>query len=290
MKRTFGSQSMIGRLRKVLVKSSDEGLAEAAAWNEFGYNHPPDVEAAHREHEGLVKLLQDAGVEVYYAQEPQPHRLDSIFVFDPALVTNAGAIIGKMGKSLRRGEEGLLARDLTRLSIPILHTLTGDATLEGGDVLWLDPDTLIIARSYRTNDEGYMQVRRVLAERVQSIQQVHLPHWRGRGAILHLLSLISLIAEDMALVYLPLLPVPLVELLESRNIELIEVPDEEFATHGCNALALAPRHVLLVAGNRKTARRLRERGVEVWEYEGQEITLNRNGGPTCLTCPILREY
>ena len=248
------------------------------------------MEAARREHEGLVKLLRDAGVEVYYAQESQPHRLDSIFVFDPVLVTNAGVIIGKMGKALRQGEEGLLARELTRLGVPILYTLTGDATLEGGDVLWLDPDTLIIARSYRTNDGGYEQVRCILADYVKSIQQVHLPHWRGRGAILHLLSCISLIAEDMALVYLPLLPIPLVELLESRNIELVEVPAEEVATHGCNALAIAPRHVILVAGNRKTARQLRERGVEVWEYEGREITLNRNGGPTCLTCPILREY
>jgi len=150
---------MIGRLRKVLVKGPDEGLAEAAAWSEFGYNHPTDVEAAGREHDGLVKLLQDAGVEVYHGQEPQPQRLDSIFVFDPVLVTNARVIVGRMDKALRQGEESLLARALTRLGVSILHTLTGEATLEGGDVLWLDPDTLIIARSYRTNDGGYKRSR-----------------------------------------------------------------------------------------------------------------------------------
>jgi dimethylargininase len=290
MIRTFGNQSMVAPLRRVLVKPPDEGPAEAANWQAFGYHHAPDSAAARREHEGLVALLRQAGVEVVYATEPQPERLDAIFVTDAGLVTDAGAIIAQMGKTLRRGEEAALARALTQQGIPILGTLSGAATLEGGDVLWLDPDTLIIGRTYRTNDAGFAQVRDRLGGRVHHIQQVHLPHWRGRGEVLHLLSVISPVAPDLALVYPPLLPVPLAELLEARGIEMVAVPDAEFATHGCNALALAPRHVILVRGNPHTVAQLRERGVEVWEYEGRELTHNRDGGPTCLTCCLLREY
>jgi N-dimethylarginine dimethylaminohydrolase len=288
MVKTFGGQSMIAPLRRVLVKRPDEGQREAEAWREFGYHHAPDVEAARREHDGLVRLLREAGAEVVYAQEPQPERLDAIFVTDPGVITDAGAIVGRMGKPLRRGEEAALARELARLDIPILGTLRDEATLEGGDVLWLDPDTLIVGRSYRTNDAGFAQVRELLGERIGRIQQVHLPHWHGRSEVLHLLSVISPVADDLALVYPPLLPVPLAELLAARGVELVAVPDEELATHGCNALAVAPRRVILVQGNPRTAARLRERGVEVWEYEGRELTHNRDGGPTCLTCCLLR--
>ena len=286
--REYGGPSMVAPLRRVLLKQPDEGVAEAARWREFGYHHPPDVAAARREHAAFADVLRQAGVEVALAEERQPERLDSIFATDPAIVTEAGAIIGRPGKELRRGEEAALARELTRLGVPILGALSGDATLEGGDVLRLDADTLVIARSYRTNDAGYAQVRALLDGRIRDVMQVHLPHWRGRGEILHLLSLISPVADDLALVYAPLLPVPLMELLEARGIKRIEVPDEEFASHGCNALAIAPRHVIMARGNPITTQRLRARGVEVWDYAGDEITHNRDGGPTCLTCCIHR--
>ncbi|HEX9057391.1 MAG TPA: arginine deiminase family protein [Ktedonobacterales bacterium] len=286
--REYGGPSMVAPLRRVLLKQPDEGVAEAARWREFGYHHPPDVAAARREHAAFADVLRQAGVEVALAEERQPERLDSIFATDPAIVTEAGAIIGSPGKELRRGEEAALARELTGLGVPILGALSGDATLEGGDVLRLDADTLVIARSYRTNDAGYAQVRALLDGRIRDVLQVHLPHWRGRGEILHLLSLISPVADDVALVYAPLLPVPLMELLEARGIERIEVPDEEFTSHGCNALAIAPRRVIMVRGNPITAQRLRARGVDVWDYAGDEITHNRDGGPTCLTCCIHR--
>lgn len=290
MARAFGNQSMIAPLKRVLVKQPGESFTDVARWQEFGYHFPPDPEKTRNEHAGLVKLLRDAGAEVSIAEAPQPTALDSIFVTDPGFVTNAGAIISQMGKTLRRGEEPALAYELTRLGIPILGTLTGDATLEGGDVLWLDPDTLVIGRSYRTNDAGYQQVRELLAGGVKNIHQVHLPHWHGRGEILHLMSVISPVAEDLALVYAPLVPVPLYDLLEARHIRTIEVPSDEFATHASNALAVAPGHVIMLAGNPVTAGRLRAHGVTVWEYEGRELTLNRDGGATCMTCGLLRDY
>lgn len=290
MPRSYGNQSMVAPLKRVLVKRPDEGAADARRWEHFGYRWAPDSDATRGEHAGLVDLLSAAGVEVHVAEGYQPDDLDSIFVTDPGFVTDAGAILGRMGKAARRGEEAALERELTTLGVPILGKLEREATLEGGDVLWLDPETLVIARSYRTNDAGFAQVRDLLAGKVKTILQVHLPHWRGRETILHLMSLISPVAEDMALIYPSLLPVPLRELLEARQYRLIEVPDQEFDTHGCNALAVAPRHVITAKGNPITAQRLREHGVTVDEYSGWEVTMNRDGGPTCLTCGILREY
>jgi dimethylargininase len=290
MARTYGNQSMVAPLKRVLVKPPAETAEDARRWQEFGYHFPPDVDETRRQHDGLVKLLRDAGAEVLLAEESQPELLDAIFVTDPGFVTDAGAIIGHMGKQLRRGEEPALARELTRLGIPILGTLEGDETLEGGDVLWLDLETLVIGRSYRTNDAGFQRVRELLAGKVKHIHQVQMAHWHGRGEILHLLSVISPVAEDVALVYPPLVPVPLYELLEARGIRTIEVPDSEFATHAPNALAVAPGHVITMQGNPITAGRLREAGVTVWEYEGRELTLNRDGGATCMTCCLLRDY
>ncbi len=290
MARTYGNQSMVAPLKRVLVKRPAESAEDVTRWQEFGYHFPPDVAETRRQHDGLVKLLRDAGAEVVIAEEAQAAALDSIFVTDPGFVTDAGAIIGHMGKQLRRGEESALARELTRLGIPILGALEGDATLEGGDVLWLDPETLVIGRSYRTNDAGYQRVRELLAGTVKNIHQVHMPHWHGRGEVLHLLSVISPVAEDLALVYPPLVPVPLYELLEARNIRTVEVPESEFATHAPNALAVAPGHVITMQGNPITAGRLRDHGVTVWEYEGRELTLNRDGGATCMTCCLLRDY
>lgn len=287
MSKLYGAQSMVAPLRWVLVNRPAETEAEAQAWRAFGYYHPIDIERAAREHEHFVELLIEAGAEVCYAPAPQRERLDSIFVFDPGIVTNEGAIIGRMGKALRRGEEQALAQALLALGVPILATIYGAGTLEGGDTLWLDERTLVVGRSYRTNDEGIRQLRRAL-DGIADVIALPLPHWRGRNDILHLLSLISPVSENLAVCYPPLMPIPLVELLEARGIEMLAIPDEEFKTQACNVLAVAPNRVIMLAGNPLTARRLRERGVEVWEYEGQEISFNRDGGPTCLTRPILR--
>jgi len=289
MTRLYGAQSMVGPLKTVIVKRPVEGPAQARAWRAFGYHRPPDLDRAQREHAAFVELLQEAGAEVHFIQDPQPERLDSIFPYDPGMVTDAGAIIGRMGKLLRRGEEAALAETLLEMGVPILYTIHDEGTFEGGDTLWLDSRTLVVGRTYRTNDAGITQLRQAL-DGIAEVIAVPLPHWRGSGEVLHLLSLISPVAEDLAVIYPPLMPIPLLELLERRGVETLAIPDEEFSTQACNVLAVAPRRVIMLAGNPVTARRLKERGVEVWEYEGQEISLNRDGGPTCLTRPVMREY
>jgi dimethylargininase len=285
--RTFGSQSMVAPLRAVLVKRPDEAFAvdDPAKWH---YTARPDLAIARQEHDDLAAILRLAGAEVIYHDEPQPERADSIFVYDPAIVTDHGAIILRMGKPLRQGEEAAMARRFEALGVPILATLHGEALAEGGDLLWLDHDTLAVGLGFRTNAEGLRQLRAALERLDVRVIPVDLPYYTGPEACLHLLSLISLVDRDLAVIYPPLLAVPFWQELRSRDIRLIEVPDEEFASMGTNVLALAPGECLMLEGNPITRRRLEQAGCEVRSYRGNEISLKAEGGPTCLTRPILR--
>src|SRR6202035_60004 len=285
---TFGAQSMVDPLRRVLVKRPEDGFAvdDPAAWH---YAGRPDLAAARREHDGLVEILRSCGVEVVEHPEPQPERADAIFVFDPALVTDRGAVILSMGKELRRGEEGAMARRLLALGIPILATIDATARAEGGDLLWLDRRTLAVGQGFRTNGEGLRQLRRALGPLGVEVVPVELPFWMGPDACLHLLSLVSLVDDDLAVVYPPLLPVSFYHLLIERDVRLVVVPAEELATQAPNVLALSPRKCLMLEGSPETRRRLEAAGCEVLTYEGREISLNAEGGPTCLTRPLWRE-
>jgi len=284
----YGSQSMVDPLRRVLVKRPDAAFAvdDPERWH---YAGRPDLEKAEREHDAFVALLRAADVEVFDHPEPQPARADALYVFDPALVTDRGAVILSMGKELRRGEEAALARRLSALGVPILYTLHGEARAEGGDLLWLDRHTLAAGLGFRTNAAGVAQLRAALAPAGVSVLPVELPYHTGPEACLHLLSLLSLVDHDLAVAYLPLLPVPFWQLLQERGIRLIEVPAEEFATQGPNVLALAPRRCLMLDGNPITRRRLEAAGCEVSTYRGEEISWKAEGGPTCLTRPLWRE-
>ncbi|HZU66316.1 MAG TPA: arginine deiminase family protein [Ktedonobacteraceae bacterium] len=285
----YGSQSMIAPLRKVLVKRPEESFAvdDPAAWH---YTARPDLSAARQEHDNLVALLRQAGAEVIYHDEPQPGRADAIFVFDPALVTDQGAIILSMGKPQRRGEEAAMAHCFEQLGIPVLYTLHGEARAEGGDLLWLDHDTLAVGLGFRTNAAGLDQLREALHAIGVRVLPVELPYYTGPEACLHLLSLISIVDHNVAVVYPPLLAVPFWQELKRRGFKLIEVPEAEFATMAPNVLALAPGRCLMLEGNPITRQRLQDAGCDVITYRGNEISLKAEGGATCLTRPILREY
>ncbi len=288
---TYGSQSLVAPLKRVLVKRPTERAADATRWREFGYLHAPDAERLRAEHDAFVTLVAASGAEVLVADDfvPVPtHLLDAIFVYDPAIVTDAGAIIAQPGKPLRRGEDEAMRRVMGEIGVPILGTIGGEATMDGGDTLWLDHDTLCVGLSYRTNEAAIGQLRDLLTPLGVTIVPLPLAHWRGPAECLHLMSLISPVAEDLAVVYPPLLPIPLVRMMEARGIRWITVPDAEFPTLGCNVLALAPRDVVMASGNPMTSAALRAAGCIVHEYAGAEISLNREGGPTCLTRPIWR--
>jgi dimethylargininase len=280
--KTFGGQSSVEPLRRVLVRPpSAQALAR---WREYNWRSEPDAAGIAREHEALCDLLAGAGVEVVLAEAPLEGDPDAIYIYDPALIADGGGILLRPGKEGRRREPAALAADLERAGVPVAGALEEPALAEGGDLIRLDERTLLAGRGFRTNSDGIWTLER---ETGLETLVFDLPHWRGEDDVMHLLSLLSPLADDLVVAYPPLLPTRLAQLLAEREIEVVPVPDEEFESMGSNVLALAPRVALVVEGNPETRRRLERAGVEVLIYDGKELSKG-NGGPTCLTCPLLR--
>jgi N-dimethylarginine dimethylaminohydrolase len=289
----YGCQSMVGEIKRLLLKHPKDAFISPKnirqQWKDLNYSDCPDYEKAQKEYEHFVGLLKQHIPEIHYLPQNSQTGLDSIYVHDPVIVTKQGAILGNMGKPQRQGEPAAAGKFLPELGVPILGAITGEGRLEGGDVVWVDEHTLAVGQGYRTNDEGIRQLRQLTAGFVDELVVVPLPHWNGPDDVLHLMSLISPIDHNLAVVYSKLLPVPFREWLLVRQIKLLEVPDAEYETMACNILAVAPRKCIMLSGNPRTKAMLEAEGVEVWEYEGEEISRKGAGGPTCLTRPILRE-
>jgi dimethylargininase len=282
---SYGCADMTGPLRRVVVRApSSESVA---AWQAFGWHSEPDADRIAEEHEAFRAILEDAGAEVVLAQTPVPLCPDSIYVFDPALMTPHGAVLLRPGKDGRRVEVDAIAADFVEAGVPILGKLEAPATVEGGDTIWLDERTLLVGIGYRTNEAGVDALRALLPE--VDVHAFDLPHLHGAGEVLHLMSLLSPLDRDLAVAYLPYMPVRLVQLLEQRGVELVQVPDEEFWTMGPNVLALGPRVALAIEGNDETRRRMEAAEVDVRVYSGDELSRKGDGGPTCLTRPIWRD-
>jgi N-dimethylarginine dimethylaminohydrolase len=281
---SYGARSMTAQLRRVLVRPPQP--ADAARWREYGWRAEPDATAAAREHEALCALLEAAGAEVVLATG-EPGNPDAIYAYDPLLVGDEGAVLLRPGKDGRLGEPAALVADLDRAGVPVAARIEPPGTVEGGDTLWLGRDTLLVGRGYRTNASGVEQLAAAFPDAEPHIYD--LPHWNGRAEVMHLMSLISPLDDDLALVYARLAPVRLLELLAERGIATVEVPDEEFESMGANVLALGPRRALALSGNDETRRRLERAGVDVVVYRGDEISRKGDGGPTCLTRPLWRE-
>ena len=282
--RLFGGQNMTQQLQRVLVRSPR--AVGFATWREYGWRAEPDPKKLAAEHDAFCTALGGAGAEVVLAETPVPTDPDSIYVFDPAIVSDRGAIVLRPGKEGRLVEADAIAADFESAGVPVVARLDAPATADGGDTIWLDEQTLLVGRGYRTSDDGIHALRAALPE--VSVLGFDLPHLHGPDIVLHLLSLLSPLDEDLVVAYLPLLPVRLVQLLTELKIQIVEIPDDEFETMGANVLALAPRVALALEGNDETRRRLERAGVDVAVYSGDEISRKGDGGPTCLTRPLLR--
>lgn len=278
----YGVNSMVAPLTRVAVRPpSLRGDYAVAHWAQ-----PLDGDLLLEQHAAFVALLEKlgCGVEVLPPTDDMP---DACFTYDPAFVVPSGVIELRGAKAVRAGEPPLLTADLEALGVPVIGRLSGEATADGGDMFWLDPSTLAVGRSYRTNQAAIDQLRPMLAADGVNIEVFDLPHDLGPEFCLHLMSVISPVREDLAVVFERLAPVALLQALAARGIDYVCVPDEDYLSLGCNVLTVRPGVVIMAKGNDATAALLRNRGVEVHFYEASEINKGE-GGPTCLTRPIKR--
>jgi len=288
----FGSQSEVGRIKRLLLKHPRDAFLSQenilAQWKELNYTAPPNYDRAVKEYDEFVGLLERFIQEIHFLPADDRTGLDSIYVHDSLIITDKGALLCRMGKEKRQGEPLAAEEFLKELGIPILDSISSEGKLEGGDLVWIDEHTIAVGLGYRTNEEGVRQLKELTSDSVDEYVMVPLPHWKGPEDVMHLMSLISPVRRDLAVVYPRLLPVPFREWLLQREIRLLEVPDSEFEKMGCNVLAVAPGECIMISGNPQTKRLLEEAGVHVYEYEGEEISRKGAGGPTCLTRPLLR--
>jgi N-dimethylarginine dimethylaminohydrolase len=285
----FGSQSMVARLRRVAVKRPEEAFRRIDhEWRDLNYSRPPVVDKAAEHHRHFVNLMRQAGAEILYLPADDRTGADSLYTHDPVLVTDRGAVIFQTGKLARRGEGPAFADAFKTWELPVLGVIDGPATAEAGDMVWLDRATLLIGRGFRTNAAGVARLSELLKPGGVDVIPFELPYWNGPEDVLHLMSFISLLDDNLAVVYRRLLPVPLFELLTARGVQLVDVPEQEYDSLGCNIFAISPRNLVMARGNPVTRSRLEAAGCTISEIDGSEICLPGAGGPTCLTRPVLR--
>lgn len=287
----FGAFNNWGTLKKVAVRSpaiafqSDAKID--AEWRDLNYHSRPDLGNALKEFAAVEAVLKATGAEVIALPAGDGLTLDSLYAHDALVVTPRGLVKPRMGKPQRRREATINGAALEKQGLPIAGEITGDGKLEGGDLVWLDRNTLLAGVGYRTNLEGVRQLQALAGPDVE-VRWFDMPHYKGRTDVFHLMSFLSPLDKDLAVVYLPLMPSRLVELLEERGIAFIHVPDQEFDTMGCNVLALGPRHAMMVDGNPEIHHRMLQAGVRVEVIKGVDICRKGEGGPTCMTRPLVR--
>ena len=284
---------MVNPIRRVLIKHAKEGFKNQSELNQsaskLNYLETPNFSKSISDYDQFVKLLKSFDIEIHYLPNNNNTTPDSIYTHDPCIVSNKGVILCSMGKDDRRSEVPAFESYFKSLDIPILGKIKKPGNLEGGDVVWINERSVAVGEGYRSNSEGIKQLKDLLSDIVDTVISVPLPHWTGPLDCLHLMSLLSPIDKDLFLVYSRLLPVPFLKYLSLLKIKLIHVPDNEYDSMGCNVLAVAPKKVIMLEGNPETKKMLEKNKVEVFCYDGSEISLKGAGGPTCLTRPFLRQ-
>jgi N-dimethylarginine dimethylaminohydrolase len=282
------------QLRKVAIKSvSDSFVSDDLLekhWLKHNFLQKPDFKVSQLEYDRFETILIENGVNIDYFNYDEEVTIDSIYCRDASIVTNFGVILCSMGKNERSNEPNSQRKLYEKMDIPILAKIETPGTIEGGDVAWLDENTLAVGHTYRTNENGIEQLKEILKPLGVQVLTAQMPHYKGQQDVFHLMSVLSPIDKDLAVVFSPLMPIHFRNELLERGYELIEVPDDEFESMGCNVLAIAPRKCVMVNGNPKTVAALIDKGCEVSLYEGNEISIKGGGGPTCLTRPLLRSF
>jgi len=280
------------KLKKVYLKSSVDAFVSDAVvdsqWNELNYLSKPDFNNGVKEYSDFISIFKNNGIEMQFFPSDENVKMDAIYCRDASIATDFGVIICNMGKEGRINEPNAQLQEYQKQKIDVLGVIKSPGTLEGGDVAWLDEKTLAVGHTYRTNDEGIKQLKNLLEPKGIHVLVADLPHYKGQEDVFHLMSIVSPVDRDLAVVYSPLMPIRFRNQLLERGFNLIEVPEEEFDSMGCNVLAIAPRNCVMVDGNPRTKKLLEIAGCKVTTYAGKEISVKGGGGPTCLTRPMAR--
>ena len=288
----YSCHNMVNPIKKIILKHPKDAFKDQDTINKqfsrLNYFEAPNFNKAISDYDKFVGLLISFDIELHFLPKDNSTSIDSIYTHDPCVVSNNGVILCNMGKKARLAEPNTMEDYFKSIQMPILGRIKAPGTLEGGDVVWIDEKTIAVGEGYRTNKEGIKQLKHLLSDQVENVISVPIPHWSGPEDCLHLMSNISPIDHNLFLVYSRLLPVPFRKYLLDRNIELIDVPDEEYESMGCNVLAVAPRKVIMINGNLITKQLLEKKDIEVYTYDGAEISIKGAGGPTCLTRPFVR--
>lgn len=291
-KQVFGAQSMFDRLDSVLIKRSDDAFVNQeyidSNYERYNYLSRPVYENLHSDYDTFENILKSNVKTIFYLPKDEEVGIDSVYAHDTLKVTNKGVVYFQMGKELRRKEPAASRKYLESKGIPTLGALKSSATMEGGDVVWVDHKTVAIGLGYRTNAEGIRQFTEITKGVVDNVITVPLPHADGEERVLHLQSLISIVDKDLVVMYSRYVPVFFRHDLERRGFNIIEVNEEEYLTMGTNVLALSPRKCVMLKGNKRTKKGIEEYGGEVFEYDGQDLSMKGEGGATCMTAPVLR--
>ena len=286
------AHSETGKIKSLFIKKVQQAFISDAHidqyWQQLNYLGKPDIDIATNEYKNFEAILQEHGATIYYLPQDETVNMDSIYCRDAAIATDKGMILCNMGKAARVLEPFAEKKAFEANGIAVLGSITAPGTIEGGDVAWLDEHTLAVGHTYRTNEEGIRQLTVLLQPLGVEVITVELPHYKGPSDVFHLMSILSPVDTNIAVVYSPLMPIVFRNLLLQRGYQLVEVPEEEFESMGCNVLALAPGICLMVDGNPKTKAGLETAGCKVIVYKGEEISVKGGGGPTCLTRPVSR--
>jgi arginine deiminase len=206
----------------------------------------PDPARAAEQHERMAEAYRSHGVEVHFVDPPGTPSPNQMFVADLMLMTPGGAIVARPASAARAGEERWVARRLADLGVPILRTLSGNATFEGADAMWLDAEHVLIGRGLRTNPEGARQVAEALTSVGATSIHVDLPH-----GSMHLMGQVRIVDRDLAFIQRGRTPWSAVHALRDHGFAVHFFPNEEEIREGFahNFVTLGPRKILMPAGN-----------------------------------------
>ena len=291
--KNFGAQNMVSSMKKVLMQKPQKHMARVNTkkWN---YIFPINQNLINKNYNEFYSIIKESGIEIFEMNlnDKNNELCDSVFTHDPSLVLNDGAIILNMGKKLRKKETLAHKKFYDSINIPIIGSIINDGIVEGGDCLWLNNRTLLVGESNRTNKKGINQLNKIL--KLLNIRLIHikLPGIRNKNNCFHLMSIISMLDYDLAIGYSKLFPKDLKNILKEKKIKLLEMPEDEFIkskTLAVNVLTLSPRNIIMLNGYSKTFDLLYKADCKINLFSGDELCIKAEGGPTCLTRPILRD-